>query len=163
MTDRDTMLRLAECEKKYEALLRGSTKRYDRLLASMSELQQLAQAVCDETDNNLDTKKSPHKFGAPYGALANLRICLNSHRGLRPPPGALPTPASAPDGEPGRIASLSIEREVWFQDARQARGLLQEWVALEGSAWFTMRYDNEKAELLRRTKAYVAAKESDNS
>jgi hypothetical protein len=72
-------------------------KRYERLLAAFGELQQLAWAVINDVDGNLDTKKPPFKFTAPWASLTKLRECLLANKGLRKPPAALAS-VSAPAG-----------------------------------------------------------------
>jgi hypothetical protein len=53
------------------------------LLRAFTELQVAAQKVLDEMDRNLDTKDSPQKYGAPFGALVELRQLLARTYGLR--------------------------------------------------------------------------------
>jgi hypothetical protein len=61
-------------------------KRYERMSAAFRELQRLAWAVINDVDANLDDKKPPFKFLAPWASLTKLRECLLSHNGLRRPP-----------------------------------------------------------------------------
>lgn len=58
-------------------------KRYDRLLKDFGELQAAAQKVVDETDRIHDNKPWPQKYGAPYGAITELRQLLAKQYGLR--------------------------------------------------------------------------------
>lgn len=60
-----------------------SDRRYERLLAAFSELQDAAQNVVDETDRIHDGGTWPTKYRAPYGAIVALRLLLAKQYGLR--------------------------------------------------------------------------------
>jgi len=58
-------------------------RRHNLLLAELKALQAAAQKVVDETNKNLDTKDVPLKYGAPYGALADLANLLAKQYGCK--------------------------------------------------------------------------------
>ncbi len=58
-------------------------RRYERLLASFSDLQSCAQHVVDETDRIHDGDPWPTKYRAPYAAITTLRSLLLGQYGLR--------------------------------------------------------------------------------
>ncbi len=57
--------------------------RYRALLVEFLELQKAAQKVIDDTNKNLDTKEAPVRYGAPYGALAELANLLAKQYGCK--------------------------------------------------------------------------------
>lgn len=58
-------------------------RKYDLLLREFKELQEVAQAVCDETTRIHDTEPWPIKYRAAYGAIAKLTALLAKQYGLR--------------------------------------------------------------------------------
>lgn len=58
-------------------------RRYKLSLLEFQKLQAAAQKVIDDTNKNLDTKESPVRYGAPYGALADLAKLLAKQYGCK--------------------------------------------------------------------------------
>ena len=58
-------------------------RRYELLLIEFCKLQAAAQKVIDATNKNLDTKVSPQRYGAAYGALTALANLLTKQHGCK--------------------------------------------------------------------------------
>lgn len=59
-----------------------SDKRYARLLAAFTALQQAAQEVVDENDRMHDNRPWPVKYAADFAAITKLRQLLAKQYGL---------------------------------------------------------------------------------